>query len=67
MLKLKRSFTLRLKRALVVCGVDNLASNKTIKAFGGVLERTEIDPNDNTESNIYWINVDESLEKLKRI
>ena len=50
---------------LVGCGVDNLASNKTIKAFRGFLERTEIDPNDNTESNIYWINVDESLEKNK--
>ena len=35
--------------------------------IGGVLERTKIDPNDNTESNIYWINVDESLEKIKRI
>ena len=52
---------------LVGCGADNLASNKTIKAFRGFLERTEIDPNDNTESNIYWINVDESLEKIKRI
>ena len=52
---------------LVGCGVDNLASNKTIKAFGGVLERTEIDPNDNTEVNIYRINVDESLEKIKCI
>ena len=35
--------------------------------IGGILERTKIDPNDNTESNIYWINVDESLEKIKRI
>ena len=36
--------------------------------IGGILERIKIDPNDNTESNIYWINVDESLEKkLKRI
>ena len=52
---------------MVVCGIDNLASNKNIKAFGGVLERTKIDPNDNTESNIYWINVNESLEKIKRI
>ncbi|MDY3762290.1 MAG: hypothetical protein SO106_04850 [Candidatus Onthovivens sp.] len=48
---------------MVVCGIDNLASNKNIKAFGGVLERTKIDPNDNTESNIYLINVNESLEK----
>ncbi|MDD7591564.1 MAG: hypothetical protein PUJ92_00985 [Bacilli bacterium] len=52
---------------MVVCGVDNLASNKNIKAFGGVLERTKIDPNDNTESNIYWINVDESLENDKYV
>ena len=35
--------------------------------IGGVLERIKIDPNDNTKSNIYWINVDGSLEKIKRI
>ena len=35
--------------------------------IGGILERTKIDPNDNTESNIYWINVDESLEEIKCI
>ena len=48
--------------ALIIWG-----SNKTIKAFGGVLEKTAIDPNDNTESNTYWINVDESLEKNKDV
>ena len=64
---LKEAQKLGLKRVMIGCGVDNLGSNKTIKAFGGVLERTEIDPNDNTESNTYWINVDESLEKNKDI
>ena len=52
---------------MVGCVVDNLASNKTIKVFGGVLERTKIDPNDNTESNIDWDKLDESLEKINRI
>ena len=52
---------------MISCAVDNLGSNKTIKALGGVIERNEIDPNDNIESSVYWINVDESLENDKEV
>ena len=52
---------------MISCAVDNLGSNKNIKALGGVIERNEIDPNDNIESSVYWINVDESLENDKEV
>ena len=47
------------------CSVDNLGSDKTIKALGGILERCELDKSDNTMTNVYWINVDESIKKYK--
>ena len=56
-----------LKRVMIDCSIDNIGSNKTLMALGGVLERCENDPYDNTLTNVYWINVDESLEKYKDI
>ena len=56
-----------LKRVMIDCSIDNMGANKTLKALGGVLERCENDPYDNTLTNVYWINVDESLEKYKDI
>ena len=58
---------LNLKRVMIDCGVNNIGSNKTILALGGVLERCEVDPYDNLETNVYWINVDEAIEKYKNI
>ena len=58
---------LGVKRVMIDCAVDNIGSNKTIKALGGILERCEIDPYDNVETNVYWINVDDSLENYKNI
>lgn len=49
------------------CDVNNLGSDKTLKALGGKLERTEIDPSDGILTNVYWFNVDETLEKYKDI
>lgn len=46
------------------CIIDNEGSNKTILALGGKLEKTEIDPSDNTLTNSYWINVIESIKKF---
>lgn len=54
-----------LDKVMLDCDVDNLASSKTMEALGGKLERTEIDPYDGTLTSVYWINVDESLEKYK--
>lgn len=47
------------------CDVENLGSSKTMEALGGKLERTEIDPYDGILTSVYWINVNESLEKYK--
>ncbi len=62
---LKEAQKLKLKKVMIDCSIDNIGSNKTIIALGGILERTEIDPEDNTLTNVYWINVDESIEKYK--
>jgi len=54
-----------LDRIMLDCDVNNLGSDKTLKALGGKLERTEIDPSDGTLTNVYWFNVDETIEKYK--
>lgn len=56
---------LGLDKVMLGCNATNLGSDKTIQALGGILERAEIDPRDNELDNIYWINVDESIEKYK--
>ena len=56
---------LNLDKVMLDCFVDNLGSDKTIKALGGILERCELDEADNTMTNVYWINVDESIKKYK--
>lgn len=54
-----------LDKVMLDCSINNLASDKTIKALGGVLERCEIDPWDNELTNVYWIDVNKSLQKYK--
>ena len=56
---------LNLDKVMLDCSVDNLGSDKTIKALGGILERCELDEVDNTMTNVYWINVDESIKKYR--
>ena len=56
---------LNLDKVMLDCSIDNLGSDKTIKALGGILERSELDESDNTMTNVYWINVDESVKKYK--
>ena len=56
-----------LDRVMLDCAVTNLGSDKTIKALGGVLERCEKDPYDNELTNVYWIDVNESLEKYREV
>ncbi len=56
---------LGLDRVMLDGDVNNIASDRTMQALGGVLERTEIDPSDGTLTNVYWFNVDECLEKYK--
>ena len=54
-----------LDKVMLDCDVENLGSSKTMEALGGKLKRTEIDPYDGILTSVYWINVDESLEKYK--
>lgn len=56
---------LGLDKVMLDCDVNNIGSSKTMKALGGKIERTEVDPYDGLLTSIYWINVDESLEKYK--
>ena len=62
---LKEADKLGLDRVMLSCDVTNLASENTIKALGGVFERLEVDPYDGEQTNIYWIDVKESIEKNK--
>ena len=51
------------ERILLICDVDNIGSNKTILALGGVLEKTDLYKYDNIMTNYYWINVNDSIKK----
>ncbi len=42
-------------RLLLTCAPDNVASNRTIRANGGVLERTIFVARIGRETNLYWI------------
>ena len=58
---------LGIEKVMIDCSVTNLGSDKTIKALGGILERCEIDPSDGELTNVYWINVNDSIEKYKDV
>ena len=56
-----------LEKVMLDCDVNNLGSDKNLKALGGKLERTEVDPSDGILTNVYWFNVDETIEKYKNV
>ena len=56
-----------LDKVKLVCEETNIASVKTIEALGGVLEKTEIDSSDGILTSIYWISVNDTIEKYKEI
>ena len=56
-----------LEKVMLDCDVNNIGSDRTLKALGGVLERTEIDPSDGILTNVYWFNVDDTMEKYKDV
>ena len=66
-LGLKEAKKLGLNKVMLDCSVTNLGSDKTIKALGGVLERQGKDPWNGELTNVYWIDVNKSLEKNKNI
>ena len=53
------------KKVLLDCLADNIGSNKTITALGGILEKSEVDDWDNELTNYYWIDVDKSIDEYK--
>lgn len=66
-LGLIESKKLGLSKVMLACNASNLGSDRTIQSLGGVLERCEVDPRDNELDNIYWIDVNDSINKYKTI
>lgn len=56
-----------LKRVMLDCDASNIASDKTLIALGGDLERTEIDPYDGILTKVYWFDVEKTLDNYKDI
>lgn len=56
---------LGLEKAMLGCDVENIASNKSIEALCGELERTEVDPYDSILTNVYWLNVNDTINNFK--
>lgn len=52
-----------LKNVMLDCEKNNLGSAKTIQALGGVLEREYLDDELNEMEQVYWIDVDKSIEE----
>ena len=66
-LALKEAEKIGLERVMIDCAASNIASDKTIKALGGIMERCEIDPADGEMTNVYWISVEEALKKYQAV
>ena len=58
---------LGLENVTLACESTNIASIKTIESLGGKLNYSEIDPSDGILTNIYTINVKETINKYKNI
>ena len=56
-----------LEKVMLDCDVNNLGSDRTLKALGGKLERTEIDPSDGILTNVYWFDVEDTINNYKDI
>ena len=57
----------KLEKVTLACESTNIASIKTIESLGGILNYSEIDPSDGILTNIYIINVKETINKYKNI
>lgn len=66
-LALKEAKKIGLDHVMIDCAASNTASDKTIQALGGVLERCEKDPADGEMTNVYWINIEESLLRYQTV
>ena len=64
-LGLKKAKELGFKKVRLSCEKDNIGSNKTIIALGGILEISDIDPSDQTLTNVYVIDIEKSLNSYQ--
>lgn len=64
-LGLKEALKLGLTNIRISCESSNIGSNKTILSLGGKLYLKDLDPEDNTETNVYKIDVPSSLAQYR--
>ena len=58
---------LGLDRVMLDCASDNIGSDKTMQALGGMLDREEIDPADGLLTKVYYFDVNDCIEKFKDV
>lgn len=56
-----------LEKVLITCADYNVGSRKSILAFDGKFEKSTIDKSDNEVMELYWIDVNKTLDKYKDI
>lgn len=56
-----------LDKALITCAAHNEGSRKTILALGGIFEKNTIDESNNETMELYWIDVNKSLEQNEKL
>ncbi|MBQ9659043.1 MAG: GNAT family N-acetyltransferase [Clostridia bacterium] len=56
-----------LDKVLITCSDSNEGSRKTILSLGGKFKKNNYDESDNETMELYWIDVNDSLEKYKDI
>ena len=66
-LALKEAIKFNLNKVMISCEETNIASEKTILALGGILERIEYDEPRDRYLKVHMLDVKESLEKNKDI
>ena len=56
-----------LNKIFIACESNNIASNKTLKALGGNLKISKVDPYDGILTNVYFFDIKYCLDKYKNI
>lgn len=64
---LQEAGKMNIDNIMVSCESSNIASEKTILALGGKIDRIEHDDIKNRDVKVYWIDVEETIEKYKDI
>lgn len=64
---LKEAQKNNLEKVLITCADYNVGSRKTILLFDGRFEKTTFDESDNETMELYWIDVNEALNKYYEV